>query len=116
MKIVNVKYNGKKERVVIDDDIKTGELLDVIKKYVDTSKAISTHAVDVEIADYGIAISVVAIKTAPWKVGDATVFRDLPSSIGRVVMREVIKIYPLQDAILDLMWIVGGTELEDQKS
>ena len=116
MKTVSIKYNGKAERVIIDDDLKTGELADVIKKYVHTTKLVTTKAVDIDILDYGIAIATVAVKTAPWKVGDLATFRDLPQSIGGKIIREVIKIYPLQGAILDLMWIVAGQDIEEQDS
>ena len=109
---IEVEYEGKPEKVMLDDNLTFGELEDVISRFVKTGE-ILRGSIDIDVSAYNMAITVLTVKKAPWKLGDEKALRALPVKEGRKVVREATKMYPLQDSLLEWVAAVqGGDESE----
>ena len=92
--IIPIKFDGKKATVELDEELDFGTVQDVVDANAGINDA--TGRMDVNLSGYGTGITVAAIKTAPWKVGDVLVLRTLPWKVALKVIGEANKLYPLE--------------------
>ena len=98
-----IDWNGATETVEINDDLPFGIIEDIRRKYVDTTKMAGGGELDIDMTGYRYAITVAAITKAPWAIKDIVVFKDIPGSVGKKVVEEVCRKYPLADCLRE--WI-----------
>jgi len=113
MKIIKITYNNVEEEVHLDDDLKFGEIEDLQSKFINTSDALKSN-VKMDITGYRYAITLACVKKAPWPLNDIIELKGLPRSVGKIVVSEATKLYPLRDCLLEWMATVSG-ELTDEQ-
>lgn len=113
MKILKIMYNDKEEEVHLDEDLKFGEVEDIQRKFVKIDDAMK-GGVQLDPSGYRYAIALACIKKAPWPVNDIIELKGLPRKIGKQVVLEATKLYPLRDCLLDWMESVSGELTEEQ--
>lgn len=113
MKTIEVMYEGKLEPVELDDDLNFGAIEDIQAKYVNVKNAMSGGA-EIDIVNYRYAVTLACVKSAPWKINDLLALKDLKRAVGKQVVKEATKLYPLRECLLEWMSTVSGELSEEQ--
>ena len=92
LKTFDIKIDNKTESIEYEDDIKFGDLENILNKCLDMTEV---NKPKVNIPLYRQLILTAVITKAPFKTGDVAEIRNLRSSIAKQIMKEVMKDYPL---------------------
>ena len=109
MSTITITYDGKEEEIDFNENLSFGAVEDIMSKNINLDEIMQGKAT-VNIPGYNVAITVAAITKAPWELGNVRVFRNLPLKVGRSVVMEATKLYPLQDSVLSWIQAVEGTK------
>lgn len=112
MREIQITWQGVPATVKIEDDLPFGIFEDINRKYVNVANVMKGD-IKIDMVGYMYAITLAAVKEAPWPVGDLKVFKDIPRSVGQEVVKAVCAIYPLKDSLLDWMEAAMGEVSEE---
>ena len=110
LKSFKIDWEGKSETIEYEDDITYGEM-----------EAILTHAIDlsdvskpkVNIPQYRNHLLLKVLRTAPFTVGDAVALRNIKQKQASIIMKEVMKDYPLATYLGDWVETFTGLPIEN---
>lgn len=109
-KSFKIDWKDTKESVEYEDDITFGELENILNKCLDMTD-VSKPKVNIPL--YRQMILTAVITKAPFQIKEIAEIRNLKSSVAKVIMKEVMKDYPLAKYLEE--WVetfVGEMEQE----
>jgi len=109
IKTFEIKYNGVKETIEYETDIKYGEMEAILSNSIDLSD-VSKPKVD--IPQYRMQILIKVLRKAPFPVGDTNAVRQLTQSQATEIMKEVMKDYPLAKYLGDWVETFTGSQID----
>ena len=109
IKSFSIDYEGKPSEVEYDDDIKFGELENILNKCLDL-KEVNKPIVNIPL--YRQMILTAVITKAPFRTGDIAEIRNLRTSVAEKIMEEVMKDYPLMKYLEKWVGTFVGTEVD----
>ena len=109
IKTFEIKYNGVKETIEYETDIKYGEMEAILSNSIDLSD-VSKPKVD--IPQYRMNILIKVLRKAPFPVGDTNAVRQLTQSQATEIMKEVMKDYPLAKYLGDWVETFTGSQID----
>ena len=92
IKTFTIDWEGAKETVEYEDDITFGELEGILNQCLDVTQ-IQDPKVNLPL--YRELILTTVLRKAPFEVRDVAAIKNLPSSVAKKIMKEVMKDYPL---------------------
>ena len=92
IKSFTVDMNGVPEKIEYEDDITFGELEGILNQCLDVTQ-IQDPKVNLPL--YRELILTTVLRKAPFEVRDVAAIKNLPSSVAKKIMKEVMKDYPL---------------------
>tara|TARA_B100001750_G_scaffold187538_1_gene157011 strand:+ start:1511 stop:1906 length:396 start_codon:yes stop_codon:yes gene_type:complete len=92
LKQFNIPWEGSQEVVEYEDDITFGELENILNKCLDLTDITKPK---VNIPLYRQLILQAVIKKAPFEINDTGSIRNLKASTAKIIMKGVMKTYPL---------------------
>ena len=113
IKTFQIDWEGRKETIEYEDDINFGELEAILNKCLDLTKV---NEPKVNIPLYRQLILTAVIKKAPFKTNDVSSIRNLKASVAKVIMKEVMKDYPLAKYMEEWVETFVGEIEEDPRS
>ena len=111
IKTFTVDWEGKPEEISYDDDIKFGELENILNKCLDMTRV---NEPKVNIPLYRQLIVTAVLTKAPFPINDVTEIRNLKASVAKAIMKGVMKDYPLMKYLEE--WVetfVGDENIPD---
>lgn len=112
LKSFEIDWEGGKETVEYEDDLTFGELEAILSATLDLSDLQNPK---VDIPKYRMSILTKVLRKAPFPVGDTNSIRTLKSSTAKIVIREVMKSFPLAKFLEDWVETFTGS-LEETTS
>ena len=112
IKTFTIDYEGAKETVQYEDDITFGELEGILNQCLDVTQ-IQDPKVNLPL--YRELILTTVLRKAPFEVRDVAAIKNLPSSVAKKIMKEVMKDYPLAKYLEEWVETFVGQELQDQQ-
>lgn len=109
IKSFDIDYEGKPEQIEYDDDIKFGELENILNKCLDL-KEVNKPIVNIPL--YRQMILTAVITKAPFRTNDIAEIRNLRTSVADKIMEEVMKDYPLMKYLEKWVGTFVGTEAD----
>ena len=109
IKTFEITYDGVKETVEYETDIKYGEMEAILSHAIDLSD-VSKPKVD--IPQYRMSLLVKVLRKAPFPVGDTNAIRQLTQSQATEIMKEVMKDYPLAKYLGDWVETFTGSQID----
>ena len=100
IKSFEIDWNGSAETIEYEDDLTYGELDAILQNCIDLS---DMQKPKVDIPKYRFQILLKVIKKAPFTVNDAVAIRNLKSKQANIIMKEVMKDFPLANFLGD--WV-----------
>lgn len=100
LKSFEIDWEGTKQTVEYEDDLTFGELEAILSTTLDVSDLQNPK---VDIPKYRMSILTKVLRKAPFPVGDTNSIRTLKSSVAKIVIREVMKSFPLAKFLED--WV-----------
>lgn len=100
IKSFEIDWEGAKQTVEYEDDLTFGELEAILSTTLDVSDLQNPK---VDIPKYRMSILTKVLRKAPFPVGDTNSIRTLKSSVAKIVIREVMKSFPLARFLED--WV-----------
>lgn len=113
IKTFEIEWESRKETIEYEDDINFGELEAILNKCLDLTKV---NEPKVNIPLYRQLILTAVIKKAPFKISDVSSIRNLKASVAKVIMKEVMKDYPLAKFLEEWVETFVGETVEDPQS
>jgi hypothetical protein len=113
IKTFEIEWESRKETIEYEDDINFGELEAILNKCLDLTKV---NEPKVNIPLYRQLILTAVIKKAPFKTNDISSIRNLKASVAKVIMKEVMKDYPLAKYLEEWVETFVGEITEDPQS
>jgi len=113
IKTFEIEWESRKETIEYEDDINFGELEAILNKCLDLTKV---NEPKVNIPLYRQLILTAVIKKAPFKTSDVSSIRNLKASVAKVIMKEVMKDYPLAKYLEEWVETFVGEITEDPQS
>jgi hypothetical protein len=104
IKSFEIDWNGSAETIEYEDDLTYGELDAILQNCIDLS---DMQKPKVDIPKYRFQILLKVIKKAPFTVNDAVAIRNLKSKQANIIMKEVMKDFPLANFLGD--WVESFT-------
>ena len=104
--------NNTKETVEYEDDITFGELEGILNQCLDVTQ-IQDPKVNLPL--YRELILTTVLRKAPFEVRDVAAIKNLPSSVAKKIMKEVMKDYPLAKYLEEWVETFVGQELQEQQ-
>ena len=104
IKSFEIDWNGCAETIEYEDDLTYGELDAILQNCIDLS---DMQKPKVDIPKYRFQILLKVIKKAPFTVNDAVAIRNLKSKQANIIMKEVMKDFPLANFLGD--WVESFT-------
>ena len=102
-----IDYEGVKEIIEYEDDLKFGELEAILNQCLDLSDVTKPK---VDLPQYRQSILLKTVKKAPFEVGSLPVLRNLRTSVVNQVLKGVLKDYPLVRFLEDWVRTFVGNE------
>jgi hypothetical protein len=112
IKTFTIDWEGAKETVEYEDDITFGELEGILNQCLDVTQ-IQDPKVNLPL--YRELILTTVLRKAPFEVRDVAAIKNLPSSVAKKIMKEVMKDYPLAKYLEEWVETFVGEELQDQQ-
>jgi hypothetical protein len=112
IKTFTIDWEGAKETVEYEDDITFGELEGILNQCLDVTQ-IQDPKVNLPL--YRELILTTVLRKAPFEVRDVAAIKNLPSSVAKKIMKEVMKDYPLAKYLEEWVETFVGQELQDQQ-
>ena len=112
IKTFTIDYEGAKETVEYEDDITFGELEGILNQCLDVTQ-IQDPKVNLPL--YRELILTTVLRKAPFEVRDVAAIKNLPSSVAKKIMKEVMKDYPLAKYLEEWVETFVGETLQDQQ-
>ena len=112
IKTFTIDYEGAKETVQYEDDITFGELEGILNQCLDVTQ-IQDPKVNLPL--YRELILTTVLRKAPFEVRDVAAIKNLPSSVAKKIMKEVMKDYPLAKYLEEWVETFVGQELQEQQ-
>ena len=112
IKTFTIDYEGAKETVEYEDDITFGELEGILNQCLDVTQ-IQDPKVNLPL--YRELILTTVLRKAPFEVRDVAAIKNLPSSVAKKIMKEVMKDYPLAKYLEEWVETFVGQELQEQQ-
>ena len=112
IKTFTIDYEGAKETVEYEDDITFGELEGILNQCLDVTQ-IQDPKVNLPL--YRELILTTVLRKAPFEVRDVAAIKNLPSSVAKKIMKEVMKDYPLAKYLEEWVETFVGEELQGQQ-
>ena len=112
IKTFTIDYEGAKETVQYEDDITFGELEGILNQCLDVTQ-IQDPKVNLPL--YRELILTTVLRKAPFEVRDVAAIKNLPSSVAKKIMKEVMKDYPLAKYLEEWVETFVGETLQDQQ-
>ena len=100
IKSFEIDWEGAQQPVEYEDDLTFGELEAILSTTLDVSDLQNPK---VDIPKYRMSILTKVLRKAPFPVGDTNSIRTLKSSVAKIVIREVMKSFPLAKFLED--WV-----------
>jgi len=113
IKSFEIDWEGKKEIIEYEDDIKFGDLEAILNKCLDLTKV---NEPKVNIPLYRQLILTTVITKAPFNLHDQVAIRNLKISTAKVIMSEVMKVYPLAKYLEEWVGTFVGEMTQEQNS
>ena len=113
LKSFEIDWKGIKETVEYEDDLTFGELEAILSATLDISDLQNPK---VDIPKYRMSILTKVLRKAPFPVGDTNSIRTLKSSTAKIVIREVMKSFPLAKFLEDWVETFTGSLEENASS
>ena len=104
IKSFEIDWNGSAETIEYEDDLTYCELDAILQNCIDLS---DMQKPKVDIPKYRFQILLKVIKKAPFTVNDAVAIRNLKSKQANIIMKEVMKDFPLANFLGD--WVESFT-------
>tara|TARA_R110000824_G_scaffold80999_4_gene203463 strand:- start:3065 stop:3436 length:372 start_codon:yes stop_codon:yes gene_type:complete len=108
-----IDWEGAKEIIEYEDDITYGQLESILSNCIDLSDVSKPK---VNIPQYRFQILMKVLKKAPFKVGDAVAIRNLKAKTATIIMKGVMKDYPLAKFLGDWVETFTGSPIEIEQS
>jgi len=108
IKSFEIDYNGTKETIEYETDIKYGEMESILSNSIDLSDVSKPK---VNIPQYRMNILIKVLRKAPFPVGDTNAVRQLTQSQATEIMKEVMKDYPLAKYLGDWVETFTGSQI-----
>ena len=112
IKTFTIDWEGAKETVEYEDDITFGELEGILNQCLDVTQ-IQDPKVNLPL--YRELILTTVLRKAPFEVRDVAAIKNLPSSVAKKIMKEVMKDYPLAKYLEEWVETFVGQELQGQQ-
>tara|TARA_R110000850_G_scaffold161824_1_gene286446 strand:+ start:3174 stop:3581 length:408 start_codon:yes stop_codon:yes gene_type:complete len=112
IKTFTIDWEGAKETVEYEDDITFGELEGILNQCLDVTQ-IQDPKVNLPL--YRELILTTVLRKAPFEVRDVAAIKNLPSSVAKKIMKEVMKDYPLAKYLEEWVETFVGEELQGQQ-
>jgi len=109
IKTFEIKYDGIKETIEYETDIKYGEMEAILSNSIDLSDVSKPK---VNIPQYRMDILTKVLRKAPFPVGDTNAIRQLTQSQATEIMKEVMKDYPLAKYLGDWVETFTGSQID----
>ena len=114
IKSFEIDWEDSKSTIEYEDDITFGELEAILNKCLDMTKV---NEPKVNLPLYRQLILTTVITKAPFPLKDVASIRNLKTSVAKVIMKEVMKDYPLAKYLEEWVETFVGediTEMQDQ--
>ena len=111
IKSFKIDYNGVKEPIEYEDDITFGELEGILNQCLDVTQ-IQDPKVNLPL--YRELILTTVLRKAPFEVRDVAAIKNLPSSVAKKIMKEVMKDYPLAKYLEEWVETFVGEDIQSQ--
>jgi hypothetical protein len=111
IKTFEIDWENRKETISYDDDIKFGELENILNKCLDMTKV---NEPKVNIPLYRQLIVTAVLTKAPFPIQEVTEIRNLKTSVAKAIMKGVMRDYPLMKYLEE--WVetfVGEEAIQD---
>ena len=112
IKTFTIDWEGAKETVEYEDDITFGELEGILNQCLDVTQ-IQDPKVNLPL--YRELILTTVLRKAPFEIKDVASIRNLKASTAKIIMKEVMKDYPLAKYLEEWVETFVGEELQDQQ-
>jgi len=103
--------NNTKETVSYEDDITFGALEAILNQCLDMTQV---NEPKVNLPLYRQLILTAVITTAPFQINDVSSIRNLKASQAKIIMKEVMKDYPLAKYLEEWVETFVGQDIADQ--
>ena len=111
IKTFTIDWEGAKETVEYEDDITFGELEGILNQCLDVTQ-IQDPKVNLPL--YRELILTTVLRKAPFEVRDVAAIKNLPSSVAKKIMKEVMKDYPLAKYLEEWVETFVGEDIQNQ--
>ena len=111
IKSFEIDWEDSKSTIEYEDDITFGELESILNKCLDMTKV---NEPKVNLPLYRQLILTTVITKAPFPLKDVASIRNLKTSVAKVIMKEVMKDYPLAKYLEEWVETFVGEDIQDQ--
>ncbi len=111
IKSFEIDWENSKQTVEYEDDIKFGDLEAILNKCLDMTEI---NKPKVNLPLYRQMILTAVITKAPFEIKDVASIRNLKASTAKIIMKEVMKDYPLAKYLEEWVETFVGEDIPDQ--
>ncbi len=111
IKSFEIDWENGKQTVEYEDDIKFGDLEAILNKCLDMTEI---NKPKVNLPLYRQMILTAVITKAPFEIKDVASIRNLKASTAKIIMKEVMKDYPLAKYLEEWVETFVGEDIPDQ--
>jgi len=111
IKSFEIDWDNGKQTVEYEDDIKFGDLEAILNKCLDMTEI---NKPKVNLPLYRQMILTAVITKAPFEIKDVASIRNLKASTAKIIMKEVMKDYPLAKYLEEWVETFVGEDIPDQ--
>jgi hypothetical protein len=109
LKTFDIDWEGTPETIEYEDDITYGEMESILSNSIDLSDVSKPK---VNIPQYRTHVLLKVLRKAPFKTGDAVALRNIKQKQASLIMKEVMKDYPLAKYLGDWVETFTGSVIE----
>jgi len=110
LKKFQIEWNGQPEEIEYEDDIPFGEVEKILKSCVQANVDEQFNP-QIDVPSYRIQIVASALRKAPFAIKSVAALEAVPHKLGRKIIGEIIKDYPLVSFLKEWMETVLGQNL-----
>ena len=110
IKSFEIDWKGVKENIEYEDDITFGELEAILNQCLDMTQV---NEPKVNLPLYRQLILTTVITKAPFELKEVASIRNLKASVAKVIMKEVMKDYPLAKYLEEWVETFVGEDIQD---
>jgi hypothetical protein len=111
IKSFEIDWDNGKQTVEYEDDIKFGDLEAILNKCLDMTEI---NKPKVNLPLYRQMILTAVITKAPFEIKDVASIRNLKASTAKIIMKEVMKDYPLAKYLEEWVETFVGEDIPEQ--